>query len=187
MGSDGRRRIDGWSGAGDNVRILPDLLIILGESRKVRYGWFATDIPEDGGSGIMAQEVVSLDLDRPKLHGRYRSLRGYRVTDLALLLVAIACELTATSLLKESKGLSRFWPTAGVVVGYLSAFALLAMVLQRLPVGPVYAIWAGLGTAGAAMIGLVVYGERLPVGGWLGVGLVMFGVVLLGMFAPHSH
>ncbi|HEY2787415.1 MAG TPA: multidrug efflux SMR transporter [Fimbriiglobus sp.] len=108
------------------------------------------------------------------------------MSDLLWLLVAIVCEVGATCLLKASNGLTRFWPSVGVVVGYLTAFALLAMVLKRLPVGPVYAAWAGLGTAGAAVVGLVAYGERLPAAGWFGVALVVAGVILLGFFTPHD-
>jgi len=108
-----------------------------------------------------------------------------RILDAALLLVAIASELTATGLLKASQGLSRFWPSAGVAVGYLTSFGLLAYVLKRLPVGPVYATWAGLGTVGAVLVGRVAYGDRIPAGGWFGIALVVAGVILLGCYAPH--
>jgi small multidrug resistance pump len=101
-----------------------------------------------------------------------------------MLLVAIVCEVTATSMLKESRGLTRLGPCIVMALGYLGSFGLLATVLQRLPVGPVYAAWAGLGTSGAVMIGIVAYGDRLPLRGWLGVALVIAGVVLLGMYAP---
>jgi small multidrug resistance pump len=107
--------------------------------------------------------------------------------DTVLLFVAIACELAATGLLKASNGLTRPWPSAGVVAGYLTAFALLASVLKRLPVGPVYATWAGVGTVGAALVGWVAYGDRLPTGGWLGVALVVAGVVFLGIYTPHPE
>ena len=107
--------------------------------------------------------------------------------DALLLLAAIAFELTATSLLKASDGLTRPVPVAGVVVGYLAAFGLLAHVLKRLPVGPVYATWAGLGTAGAVIVGAVAFGDRLPAGGWLGLAPVVVGVVLLGVYAPPAE
>lgn len=107
------------------------------------------------------------------------------MADLAVLFVAIAAEVAATCLLKSTHGLTRLWPTVGVGVGYLVAFALLARTLERLPVGPVYAVWAGVGTAAAATVGLVWYGDRLPAPAWAGVGLIVAGVVLLGLYAPH--
>ena len=108
------------------------------------------------------------------------------MTDAVLLFVAIACELAATVLLKASNGLTRFWPSAGTVVGYLAAFALLACVLKRLPVGPVYATWAGVGTAGAAVVGWYAFGDRLSTGGLIGVGFVLVGVALLGIYATPA-
>jgi small multidrug resistance pump len=107
--------------------------------------------------------------------------------DLLLLLLAIVCELSATCLLKASNGMTRLWPAIGVAAGYIAAFVLLAIVLKRLPVGPVYAAWAGLGTAGAALVGMLAYKERLPAGGWAGVALVIAGVVLLGLYTPHDE
>jgi len=43
-----------------------------------------------------------------------------------LLLVAIACETLATGLLKMSDGMSRLWPTVGMLVGYVAALFLLS-------------------------------------------------------------
>jgi len=98
-----------------------------------------------------------------------------------LLLVAIACEVAATGMLKATDGLTRVRPLAGVGAGYALAFVLLALVLKRAPVGPVYAVWAGLGTAGAALVGRAAYGDRLSPVGWAGIALVVAGVVLLGL------
>lgn len=103
----------------------------------------------------------------------------------ALLLAAIACETTATGLLKLSDGMSRLWPSVGMLAGYLGSLLLLSVVLKTLPVGPVYAIWAGLGTAATALVGRLLFGDRLPIGAWLGLGFVIVGVVLLSIYLPR--
>lgn len=103
-----------------------------------------------------------------------------------LLLLGIASEVMASSMLKASRGLTRFWPVVAVLVGYLLSFLLLAIVLKRLPIGPVYASWAGLGTAGTAIIGLTAFHERVRLGGWVGIGFVITGVVLLGLFSSAN-
>ncbi len=108
------------------------------------------------------------------------------MTNLLLLLIAISSEVAATTLLKASHGLTRLKPTIGVGVGYLISLFLLSHVLKSLPVGPVYAAWAGIGTAGAAVVGVLAFGERLPPGAWAGIALVGAGVVLLGYYAPHQ-
>ena len=103
-----------------------------------------------------------------------------------LLLVAITFEVTATLLLKVSEGMSRLWPTVGMLAGYLCSLILLSLVLERLPVGPVYAVWSGLGTAATALVGYWAFHEHLPAGAWLGLGLVILGVVLLSIYSPRS-
>lgn len=103
-----------------------------------------------------------------------------------LLLVAIACETTATGLLKKSDGMSRVWPSVGMLAGYLCSLLLLSVVLKSLPVGPVYAIWSGLGTAATALIGVWAFGDRISSGAWLGLGLVIGGVALLSIYLPRA-
>lgn len=102
------------------------------------------------------------------------------------LLVAIGCEVAATALLKASDGMTRLWPTAGMLLGYVAALLLLSHVLTKLPVGPVYAVWSGLGTIGAAAVGLLVFRDKFPAPAWIGVGLVISGVAVLGYYAPPS-
>ena len=96
-----------------------------------------------------------------------------------LLLLAIAAEVVATLSLKASDGFSRLWPSVTVVVGYGIAFTLLAFALKTLDVGPAYALWAGLGTVGAAIGGWLVFSERLSLLTLSGIGIVVIGVVAI--------
>lgn len=104
-----------------------------------------------------------------------------------VLLLAIVCETLATGLLKMSEGMSRLWPTVGMLVGYIASLFLLSTVLQSLPVGPVYAVWAGLGTAVTAIVGWWAFGDSLSTGGWVGLVLVIAGVALLSYHVPRHE
>lgn len=98
---------------------------------------------------------------------------------------AIGSEIAATTLLKESAGFSRLWPSVGTVAGYLISFALLALTLKTMPVSIVYAIWSGVGTAVIAAIGMVALGEPvspLKIGG---IALIIAGVVALNLGGAH--
>lgn len=97
----------------------------------------------------------------------------------ALLGLAIASEVIATSALKASYGMTRLGPAALVVIGYAAAFYLLAQCLKTLPVGSVYAIWSGLGIVGVALIGAVLFGESLGAVKLAGIALIIAGVSLL--------
>ena len=90
---------------------------------------------------------------------------------------AIALEVAATFFLKLSDGFEKtHWGTISIVL-YSACLWVLAPALKTIPVGVAYAIWAGVGIAAAAIIGLFAFGERL---GPLQVGfivLIMAGAV----------
>jgi multidrug transporter EmrE-like cation transporter len=70
-------------------------------------------------------------------------------------------------------------PSVGVVVGYASAFLLLSLVLKSMSVGVVYAIWAGVGTALVAIVSALFLGEAIEWPAWIGIGMIVAGVVLV--------
>lgn len=96
-----------------------------------------------------------------------------------ILTFTIVLEVCGTVCLKLSHGMTRPLPVVGVVMFYLSAFALLSVCLKHLEVGTVYAIWSGAGTALVAMIGILYFGESFSWLKILGLSLVITGVVLL--------
>lgn len=98
-----------------------------------------------------------------------------------LLVLAIAAEVVGTLSLKASDGFSRLWPSVAVVAGYGLAFTLLAFALKTLDVGPAYALWAGLGTVGAAVGGWLIFSERLSLLTVSGIVIVVIGVVAITM------
>ncbi|WP_310726843.1 multidrug efflux SMR transporter [Streptomyces sp. N2A] len=98
---------------------------------------------------------------------------------------AILSEILATTSMKYSDGFSRLWPSLGTAVGYVIAFALLAQTLKSMSMGTAYAIWAGVGTALIAAIGMVFLGESAGALKVLGVLLVIAGVVVLNLGGAH--
>lgn len=97
-----------------------------------------------------------------------------------LLVAAITCEVTATLSLKGA--LTHPWLYIVVVVGYLSSFALLALVLRHgVPLGVAYGVWAALGVAGTASLSALLFDETVTALMGLGLVLVMAGVVLVEM------
>lgn len=102
-----------------------------------------------------------------------------------LLALAIVVEVIATSALKLSEGFTRPVPVAVVVVGYLSAFYLLSLIVQKLDLSVVYAIWSGVGIALIAIIGIVVFKEQMSAIRLAGFALMIGGVVLLNLSSQH--
>ncbi|MEU1125324.1 multidrug efflux SMR transporter [Streptomyces sp. NPDC005899] len=102
-----------------------------------------------------------------------------------LLALAIAAEVTGTTAMKYSEGFTRLWPSLVTVVGYVLAFALLARTLKTLSVGTAYAIWAGVGTAAVAAIGVLWMGESAGWAKLTGIALIVVGVVVLNLGGAH--
>ncbi|MHB1503368.1 MAG: DMT family transporter [Acidimicrobiales bacterium] len=104
-----------------------------------------------------------------------------------LLACAIVCEVTATLALRASDGFSRMAPSVVVAIGYIISFGLLSQVLKTLPVGLVYAVWAGLGTAAVASLGWAIFGDALSTGTIAGIGLIVIGVVVVQVYGSPTH
>ncbi|MDF9812511.1 multidrug efflux SMR transporter [Streptomyces sp. SPB162] len=98
---------------------------------------------------------------------------------------AIIAEILGTTAMKYSEGFSRLWPSAITITGYVIAFTLLAQTLKTVEVGTAYAIWAGVGTATIAAIGMVFLGEAANAAKVLGVLLVIAGVIVLNLGGSH--
>lgn len=80
------------------------------------------------------------------------------------LILAGACEVAATTVYRYSDGLTRAWPTIGLVLlGALSLYCLHRAVSlpapDAIPVGTAYAVWTGVGAAGTALIGIAAFQE----------------------------
>ena len=101
--------------------------------------------------------------------------------DLLLLVPTIACGVIGTLMLRASQGLRRAGPTALAVLAFVGATVGLARLLLVLPVGPVYAVWAGTASLVLLLIDWLVFEEELHrhhVGGML---LIVAGVVLIDL------
>ncbi len=95
--------------------------------------------------------------------------------------------MVGTGGLKASEGFSRVVPVFVVVVAYGAAFYFLSLSLQQIPLGVAYAIWSGLGTVGAVLVGVMVWHESLGPARLIGIGLIVIGVVMLNVFAEGSR
>ncbi|SCK28321.1 multidrug efflux SMR transporter [Vogesella sp. LIG4] len=103
-----------------------------------------------------------------------------------MLAIAIVAEVVATSSLKASSGFTRLLPSVLVVLGYVTSFYLLPQIMKSLPVGVVYAIWCGVGIVAVALVGQFLYKQVLDGPAYLGIGLIVSGVVVLQVFSRTS-
>lgn len=102
-----------------------------------------------------------------------------------LLVVAGLLETAWALLLKQSEGLTRLPQTAAFLVCLVVSMALLGQALKSLPVGTAYAVWTGIGAAGAAVAGMVWLGEPRTALKLVSLCLLLAGI--LGLRVSGSH
>ncbi|KAB2658978.1 QacE family quaternary ammonium compound efflux SMR transporter [Brucella tritici] len=105
----------------------------------------------------------------------------------AILAIAIVSEVIGTLSLKASDGFTRLGPSLIVVVAYGLAFYFLSMTLKSIPVGIAYAVWSGIGVTLVALIGWLVFGQKLDLAAVLGMGLIIAGVIVLNLFSNTAQ
>jgi quaternary ammonium compound-resistance protein SugE len=61
--------------------------------------------------------------------------------------------------LKYTEGWTRLWPSLITAVLMIASFYFLSLAVRTLPIGTAYAIWTGIGTVGAAILGVILFDE----------------------------
>jgi len=103
------------------------------------------------------------------------------------LAIAIVSETIATSALKSSAGFTKLLPSLLVVAGYGIAFYFLSLTLRTIPIGIAYAVWSGVGIVLIALVGWLVFGQKLDTPALLGMGLIVAGVVVMNVFSRTAQ
>lgn len=98
-----------------------------------------------------------------------------------LLAIAIVFELLSTSMMKASEGFSKLIPSLLFIGGYGISFYSMGLALLTIPLSIAYAIWAGVGTALTAVIGILYWKEQLNIYNGIGIVLIIIGVALLNL------
>ena len=87
--------------------------------------------------------------------------------------------------LKYTEGWSRLVPSALTVIGMVASFYFLSLALKTLPIGTAYAVWTGIGTVGAALLGMLLFDEPREIGRVLCILLIVAGIAGLKLTAAQ--
>ena len=98
-----------------------------------------------------------------------------------LLSLAIFLEVCGTFFLKLSDGFEKWHFGVISILFFMSCFVALAPVMKALPVGIVYAVWAGVGIVAASLIGVWIFGDKLGAIHLVFIAMILVGTVGLKM------
>jgi quaternary ammonium compound-resistance protein SugE len=79
--------------------------------------------------------------------------------------------------LKFTDGFSKFWPSAFTLVAMAISLYFLAQAIKTIPLGTGYAIWTGIGAAGIAILGIVLFAESTQPVRLICIALIISGIV----------
>ena len=102
------------------------------------------------------------------------------------LAIAIVAEVVATNALKASAGFTNPGPSMLVIAGYGVAFYFLSLVLETIPVGVAYAIWAGVGIVLVAIVAAIVFRQIPDLAAIIGMLLIVAGVFVINVFSKST-
>jgi quaternary ammonium compound-resistance protein SugE len=93
------------------------------------------------------------------------------------LVIAGVLEIFWAISLKYTNGFSRLWPSVATIGGMVASFYFLAQALKTIPVGTGYAVWTGIGAAGTAILGIVLFAEPASLPRVFCIGLIVAGII----------
>lgn len=105
-----------------------------------------------------------------------------------LVIVAGCLEVLWPIGMKNSANFTRWGWIAIMIVALMTSFALLTLAVSpkfKLPIGTAYAVWTGMGAAGAVIVGLVLFHEPIKFSRMLFLALVIIGIV--GLKVTHTE
>ena len=102
-----------------------------------------------------------------------------------LLVVAGLFEIGWAIGLKYTEGFTRLWPSVWTVASMVVSIALLGIALKTIPIGTGYAVWTGIGAAGTAILGIVLFAEPATALRLGSIGLIVAGIVGLKLVSPN--
>jgi quaternary ammonium compound-resistance protein SugE len=86
-------------------------------------------------------------------------------------------EVVFTLVLKMTDGFTRPWPVAVLLPVMVTSLFCMSRAVTVLPLGTVYAVWTGIGTAGALAWGILAFGEPASAPRIFCILLILVGVV----------
>lgn len=98
-----------------------------------------------------------------------------------LLGLAILCEISATTMLKYSEGLTKLYPSIGCIGAYILCYFFFGKAITKIHLGIAYATWCGVGIVVTTLISYFVFKEKLNVQAVIGILCITVGCMILNL------
>jgi quaternary ammonium compound-resistance protein SugE len=96
------------------------------------------------------------------------------------------CEVGWLVTLKYTEGFTRVLPSIATLSLMLASIGCLGIAVKTIPMGTAYAVWTGTSIAGAAVVGICIFGESTTPLRLVSIALILAGVIGLRMQPNHT-
>lgn len=94
-----------------------------------------------------------------------------------LLAVAGMTEIVWATGLKYADGFTNFFPSLVTIIFIIVSFMLFAGAMKTIPIGTAYAVFTGIGAAGTAILGILLFSENASLEKLFFLSLLLFGII----------
>ncbi len=108
-------------------------------------------------------------------------------TAYVLLVISILFEQIGTAFLQASNAFTLVKPTIITIFAYIATYVVFSRLLKKINLSVAYATWTALGTVSAALIGLIVFKQHISVTGWIAIGIMCAGIMILNLFGTPKE
>ena len=102
-----------------------------------------------------------------------------------MLLLAGIFEIVWAVAMKYSNGFSAIIPSIVTVVAYILSAIFLALALKNLPLSVAYIMWVGFGIIGTAILGALLFSEKLSIMQIISIVIIILGITGLKLFGKN--
>jgi quaternary ammonium compound-resistance protein SugE len=93
------------------------------------------------------------------------------------LVIAGLLEIAWAIGLKYTQGWTKLYPSVATAAALIASFYFLSVAVKTLPIGTAYAVWTGIGTVGAAILGILIFGESREASRIVCIVLIVAGII----------
>lgn len=79
--------------------------------------------------------------------------------------------------LKYTDGFSKLWPSVITLWAMAISIYFLAQAIKTIPLGTGYAVWTGIGAAGTAILGIILFAESAQFVRLFCIALIIAGII----------
>ena len=104
-----------------------------------------------------------------------------------ILALSILAEQIGTACLEASEGYTILKFSVLTVLLYTFTYYTFCKILNQIDLAVAYATWSAVGSVGATLIGIWLFGQPMSLIGWLSIAGMILGVFLLNCFGTPKE